>query len=107
VATGTVACARCGELIAPGDRWDLGHDDENPALYAGPEHRACNRSTAARNGYGRPPRWTRETYPKDDPEAGIYWGPPSDLDPDATPRRWSRAWDPNWRDNYDWEKGAA
>jgi hypothetical protein len=45
VATGEVACARCGELIAPGDRWDLGHDDADPRYYTGPEHSRCNRQT--------------------------------------------------------------
>jgi hypothetical protein len=29
----------------------------------------------------------------DDPERGIYWGPPSE--PGGTPRRWSRHW-------FDW-----
>ncbi len=47
VATGTARCARCGEFIGPGEHWDLGHDDLDPARYAGPEHRRCNRSTAA------------------------------------------------------------
>jgi hypothetical protein len=47
VQSGTVHCARCGWLIEPGTPWDLGHVDENPSLYAGPEHRSCNRATAA------------------------------------------------------------
>jgi hypothetical protein len=28
--------------------------------------------------------------PEDDPEAGIYWAPPSK--PEGEPRRWSRPW---------------
>jgi hypothetical protein len=48
VEAGRVRCARCGELIAPGEPWDLGHVDGDPTRYAGPEHRACNRATAGR-----------------------------------------------------------
>lgn len=43
VASGTVACARCGDLIARGQRWDLGHDDDDRSKYVGPEHATCNR----------------------------------------------------------------
>jgi hypothetical protein len=47
VASGSVRCARCGELIAPDEPWDLGHVDGDPTRYQGPEHRRCNRATAA------------------------------------------------------------
>lgn len=52
VATGTVRCARCGELIGADAPWDLGHDDRDRTLYAGPEHSSCNRAVMAH----RPPR---------------------------------------------------
>jgi hypothetical protein len=39
VARDDVPCARCGLLIDPSQEWDLGHDDDNPTLYSGPEHR--------------------------------------------------------------------
>ena len=48
VASGLVACARCGETIQPGEPWDLGHDDFDRSVYKGPEHRVCNRRAAGR-----------------------------------------------------------
>lgn len=51
VATGTVRCWRCGDLILPGQMWDLGHDDHDRSITRGPEHaRRCNRATASRRG---------------------------------------------------------
>jgi hypothetical protein len=46
---GRVHCARCGELIAPGAPWDLGHSDEDRSVWSGPGHRRCHRATAARD----------------------------------------------------------
>lgn len=79
VATGTVRCARCGELISPREPWDLDHLDERPNGERAPSHRACNRATAK----GQP------TIREDDPENGIYWSPP---DEHGVQHRWSRPW---------------
>jgi hypothetical protein len=45
VEAGAVVCWRCGQLIQPGEAWDLGHDDHDRNVYRGPEHRAHNRAT--------------------------------------------------------------
>jgi hypothetical protein len=47
VAAGEVLCARCGQKIKLGEKWDLGHQDNDPNRYRGPEHVRCNRATAA------------------------------------------------------------
>jgi hypothetical protein len=46
VKKGFARCARCGELIDPNEPWDLGHNDNDPTSYNGPEHRRCNRQTS-------------------------------------------------------------
>jgi hypothetical protein len=63
VRAGKVTCWRCGKPIPLGEKWDLGHVDEDgrergyPALH--PEHIRCNRATLprmlaqARGGWGR------------------------------------------------------
>ena len=44
VATGTIRCTRCPELIAPGDEWDLDHFlDDGVDAHTAPSHRWCNR----------------------------------------------------------------
>jgi hypothetical protein len=49
VTAGLARCARCGEPIAPGSKWDLDHRDDRQG-YNGPAHVSCNRS----HGRGRP-----------------------------------------------------
>jgi hypothetical protein len=46
-------CWRCGYPILPGQPWDLGHDDDNPTLYRGPEHARCSRQAGGRKGAAR------------------------------------------------------
>ena len=43
VRAGTVKCARWHQPILPGEKWDLDHDDDDPARrrYLGPSHRRC------------------------------------------------------------------
>jgi hypothetical protein len=51
VATGTVRCWRCRELITRDEPWDLGHTDDRTA-YAGAEHTDCNRSAGGKAAHG-------------------------------------------------------
>lgn len=56
VERGEVACAYCGLMILPGERWDLSHDPFDRRRYIGPAHEAHNRNTALErriNGSGR------------------------------------------------------
>lgn len=48
VDNGMAACTRCGTIIAPGQPWDLDHDD-NRTTYRGVSCRSCNRAAGARN----------------------------------------------------------
>jgi hypothetical protein len=50
VKAGRAVCWRCGLPILPGMLFDLGHDDYDRTVYRGPEHRHCNRSSAASRG---------------------------------------------------------
>jgi hypothetical protein len=47
VERGTVACARCEQLIRPDEKWDLDHDNLNPARYLGASHSRCNRASVS------------------------------------------------------------
>jgi len=82
VASGMASCSRCGDALSPVEPWDLDHRDDGVG-YAGPAHVYCNRAAGAALTDRRV-----ETY-EDDPERGIFWGPPDDR---GRPRRWSRPW---------------
>ena len=73
VSAGGVVCARCGRPIAPGSAWDLGHHDKDRNIYTGPEHARCNRGAPSRRRRRAEPA---PVVPVDDPERGIFWGPP-------------------------------
>ncbi len=51
--SGKASCWRCAKPIAPDAEWDLGHDDDDPNAYRGPEHAACNRATSGRKEVAR------------------------------------------------------
>ncbi len=57
ILDGDIRCARCGDLIAAREPWDLGHDDVDRSRYAGPEHRGCNRATSGRKRSFYSQRW--------------------------------------------------
>jgi hypothetical protein len=84
VATGTITCARCGLLIAPGQPWDLGHTDDRTS-WTGPEHRRCNRVDGTRktNASRRSRRQARQTPPTPTPTtlqpitSRQWWTPPA------------------------------
>ena len=41
VQTGTVPCARCGQIIEPSSKWQLDHRDDGRG-WLGPSHQKCN-----------------------------------------------------------------
>jgi hypothetical protein len=66
VLAGLVNCWRCGELIGPGEEWDLGHLDDG--RIGGPEHAGrCNRRAAALKGHGK--EWAPEKGREGSPAA--------------------------------------
>jgi len=91
VETGSVACAKCGRLIAPGEAWDLGHNSAGG--YAGPEHAGCNRDTSRSKQ-----RADDSAYRLDLDENGIYVDARDGFyyqaphEPGRRPRQVSRRW---------------
>jgi hypothetical protein len=77
VVTGTVRCARCDELIASGDKWQLDHRDDGRG-WLGPSHQSCNSRAGWEKmvaAYGNahdfreePYRWSRRWH--DEPPVG-------------------------------------
>lgn len=71
VKSGRVTCTRygrpgyddCPGYIQPGEPWDLGHHDDDRAIYTGPEHQRCNRRAGQAKGVAarrRAPIHTRD-----------------------------------------------
>ena len=94
VAAGEAVCWRCGLPIHPGERWDLGHDDADRAIYRGAEHARCNRASASRRN-GMKHAGQRLNMDKngifEDP-AGTFWRVEDPSDPYSRPARVSRRW---------------
>jgi hypothetical protein len=71
VAGGTVRCARCTELIGPGEKWELDPRDDGRG-WLGPSHQRCNsragwEKMVGRNGNcagleERPYRWSQRWF---------------------------------------------
>lgn len=47
VEAGGVACGHCGQPIAPGSEWHLGHPEDDPSATPVPWHAPCNLKYAA------------------------------------------------------------
>ena len=53
VATGTLHCTRCDELITPDQAWHLDHSDDR-TTYLGPAHAHCNTSAGGKKAHATP-----------------------------------------------------
>jgi hypothetical protein len=88
VLAGRAHCARCGRPIDPSEPWDLDHDDEDPRVYLGPSHRACNRAEPFRRLWAQANGATNGTGNK---RRDLFDGLP-DPDPANTATHWSCHW---------------
>src|SRR5215218_3744106 len=70
VESGGVACRRCGQLIAPGALWDLGHSEVDRTIPPTPEHRYCNRAAPGRRRRRVPVSHAALLSPKSDEAKG-------------------------------------
>lgn len=50
VKAGRASCWRCGGWIAPGSKWNVGHDDHDRSIIRGAEDESCNLKSAASKG---------------------------------------------------------
>ena len=75
VLAGGARCAKCGELIRPGEPWDLGHVPGDKSRYLGPLHRRCNRDTSVERWKQGPPEPEpeRDGLPADDERWDVPW----------------------------------
>src|SRR5215208_2237188 len=76
VERGVVQCSHCGELILPGQRWDLDHaDDGDPRSYLGPAHARCNRAVAGPPRTSPRPNSSKRGYGKRHKRLRAAWAP--------------------------------
>lgn len=70
VEAGIVACARCGKMIAPGEKWELDHAPGKQG-YLGASHFKCNRSHGGKLGAAITNRGRR--YAAQPPTPRLFW----------------------------------
>jgi hypothetical protein len=76
VRAGKVLCSRCGQLILPGQGWDLDHaDDGGPRSYLGPAHSRCNRAVAGPPRTAPRPNSSKRGYGKRHKRLRAAWAP--------------------------------
>ena len=82
VAAGQARCPRCGEMILPGEPFDLDHaDGAGNGSYLGASHRSCNRAAGNK-------REVREPFSYWQDAQGRWWR----ADYQGVPVRASRQW---------------
>jgi hypothetical protein len=90
VQAGLENCVRCEEPIAPGEDWQLDHDDAPGAGYRGASHRSCNAAAGGAKSHldAAEPRRRGDGY-FEDTDGQIFIRDPHDS---GTYTRVSRAW---------------